>query len=517
MKKLLLFTILFPIFSSIFSQNNDILIEYRKGDLFGYADTTGKIVIEPIYDEVISKAGYLSGLYKFVKGNTRGIISKNNKVLFEGRYNEITSTIHNYVIIAKDDEGSTLFSKKGSKLIKHKVKGCKSFKGRDFIRIKLLSNKVGVLNLNKEKTKSKGWLIKPNYESIYFDDETSTFECRGSTEDYYYFDETNKFAKSTKAEAVARKKDAIEKRLAKKLKDSPEQLENLGVEMDEEVNDYPSNDRGPIFYSLLTSFPSEGMFLTDSILVKYKYNRNQPRQKYDTVGIFKSIEIMRTESGFSNKGRKGPLSNQLAKHWGIIQNKKDKFGVVDEQGDIFIPFQYDEIKNYTFAFDCIEPMLICRKEDKWGLINFKNEIVLPFDYEEILFESDKFKNLKLGWNKCKFQVHAIITKKDGKYGMTNEKNEQVLSHIYDEISFGGFMEMQTKKDGLYGMYWRNRNNLKLEKVEPFSSMRVTGFRDINGYRVYSVRDKDTRSMGFADKKGFFYFEGNCTSCRKYPY
>ncbi|RFS26429.1 hypothetical protein DVR12_01170 [Chitinophaga silvatica] len=60
-----------------------------------------------------------------------------------------------------------------------------------------------------------------------------------------------------------------------------------------------------------------------------------------------------------------------------------KVGMVDNSGNILIPFEYDE-----YVYDLgyfMEPELIMRKDGKLGVINKLNRILVPFEYTRIEF------------------------------------------------------------------------------------------------------------------------------------
>lgn len=75
---------LFGLSHYTFTSAQDLLIPYRKGDLWGYADTNGKIVITPQYKEA---GNFFDSPFAIIKENsTYGIIYRTGKILIEPKY-----------------------------------------------------------------------------------------------------------------------------------------------------------------------------------------------------------------------------------------------------------------------------------------------------------------------------------------------------------------------------------------------------------------------------------------------
>jgi hypothetical protein len=66
--------------SFIFSQENEIAMPYLKGDMYGYGNSKGEIVIEPKYDYVLL---FENGYAMVRLDNKWGLIKQNGQVLFE--------------------------------------------------------------------------------------------------------------------------------------------------------------------------------------------------------------------------------------------------------------------------------------------------------------------------------------------------------------------------------------------------------------------------------------------------
>lgn len=87
------------------------------------------------------------------------------------------------------------------------------------------------------------------------------------------------------------------------------------------------------------------------------------------------------------------------------------------------------------------------REPKWGLVNLQGKVLLPFEYEEI----DAFGDT---WQKS--QGAFAIVKKNGKWGVVDTMGKEILPCIYRSISATGdgylsIWDFETDKHGLYSL------------------------------------------------------------------
>ncbi|MCL2860656.1 MAG: WG repeat-containing protein [Oscillospiraceae bacterium] len=178
----------------------------------------------------------------------------------------------------------------------------------------------------------------------------------------------------------------------------------------------------------------------------------------------------------------------------VIVKQNNKYGVVDINGKIEIPCQYDYL-GYTF-----ENYYIAEKSNKYGLIDLGNNTKIKFNYVSMYYRNDAdiieagnsnnttdvYDNglnkkvtgvvsevnvddgyIKI-WNGTDYQYYNFkfepkqnnevlsgktlyLSKKDGKYGYINKSGDVVVDYIYDdatEQNAYGFAAV--KKDGLWG-------------------------------------------------------------------
>lgn len=148
------------------------------------------------------------------------------------------------------------------------------------------------------------------------------------------------------------------------------------------------------------------------------------------------------------------------------QEKDGKWGMVDKNGKVVVPYEYDYIDQYTLDMHrCLENqdddfLLVVGKEEhkddclkegaKYGYVNMRGEVVIPLEYDEIY-----------GWFG---EDGCSMVEKDGKWGAIDKKGNIVVPIEYDDIihddGYGwsvfrddGFVEVV--KDGKNGLLDRN--------------------------------------------------------------
>ena len=94
----------------------------------------------------------------------------------------------------------------------------------------------------------------------------------------------------------------------------------------------------------------------------------------------------------------------------FVINSNDKFGVLDSNLNIIIPFEYDNIQ-------IGEQLFLAKLKDKIGYINKQNNIIIPFEYEAGTSDEN----------------NKIIVLKKNKAGILNIKNDKITNFIYDNF------------------------------------------------------------------------------------
>lgn len=146
----------------------------------------------------------------------------------------------------------------------------------------------------------------------------------------------------------------------------------------------------------------------------------------------------------------------------LLAKKKDKYGYLDTEGRVVIPFEYE--------IGTLEKngLMVVKKDNKIGVINHKNEVVVNFDYDGIYYENPKnFVGIKNGeyflintfGEKIKIDASwmgvqngsKMFYEKDGKFGIFDFEKKYITKNIYDELSQNYSQLIIALKQGKYGL------------------------------------------------------------------
>src|SRR5436190_5139696 len=112
-----------------------------------------------------------------------------------------------------------------------------------------------------------------------------------------------------------------------------------------------------------------------------------------------------------------------------------KQGLVDAKGNIVVGTEYEEINNFRYGLSKV-------KKNKFGVINNQTKIIIPFQYDEILIDS-LFIRVKV--------VEVIKGEAKGRWGLYDHKGNLLIKPKYsvlNEISDDCFAAMHD--DGTWG-------------------------------------------------------------------
>jgi hypothetical protein len=104
------------------------------------------------------------------------------------------------------------------------------------------------------------------------------------------------------------------------------------------------------------------------------------------------------------------------------QNEAGRYGYINADNEIVIPFEYDDI----FVYDYTEKIFFrVEKDGKFGIIDVTGKLILPVEYETI------GASYYIDSNDDKIFFTA---KKDNKFGFFNSDGIMILPSIYDNMS-----------------------------------------------------------------------------------
>lgn len=119
-----------------------------------------------------------------------------------------------------------------------------------------------------------------------------------------------------------------------------------------------------------------------------------------------------------------------------ILNKADKMGLIDQQGRVLVPFEYQSIQ--------FLPPCIAIKNRKYGIITPFNELLYPFTCDEI----EKV-----------YSTNDFIAKQGKKYGLIDSSGQEILPFEYEDITpydYNARNNFIVKQNGKYGIIDRNQ-------------------------------------------------------------
>lgn len=160
--------------------------------------------------------------------------------------------------------------------------------------------------------------------------------------------------------------------------------------------------------------------------------------------------------------------------------KKDgKYGYLDEYGAVAIPFIYDGAKTFS-GF-----MAAVKKGDKWGFINAAGEEKLPFIYDEAeVFYQGKWLSPIL-----------CLVKKDGKWGYIDKNDKVIIPFIYDEVEDSDLKYIRVVKDGKEGII-----DFKRKTVIPIDFYVINLLGD-DAMRIFPTKETTIETCFLLDSLG----------------
>jgi hypothetical protein len=148
MKNLVLITL---VFICIISNAQDILVPYKKASFWGFSDTNGKIIIEPVYDSVVlfesvydRKKEAFVYFSKVFKDKKVGILSKSNTFIFPIGYSDIQMELNSDRCIVTDTSGKVGLVDFNNTILQFEYESIKSIK-HDYYLVEK-KGKIGLLD-----------------------------------------------------------------------------------------------------------------------------------------------------------------------------------------------------------------------------------------------------------------------------------------------------------------------------------------------------------------------------------
>lgn len=455
---LLLFAILFNQFS--FSQ--ETYIPFRDGVKWGFADTTGAIIIKPIYEKI---GTYKSGVFIMEENDRTTVLNKKSDIVIPS----VKGKIHvseNYIKIKEKVNGkylSSYFSLRGESLFPKNIVNadCMLFHGKVYCTLETKTGKQALTEVSDEFMTISKWLI-----------DTSEIEFKGKINSNF----VGNFV----------------------IKSNP--AGNDGTQIVADVPAIFKDENHPYVmkYTLGKLEKINGMQLVQSNNISRK--RRLIESIKDTLPkIYKEIHLLENHQ-FAKKSVDQTTDtiikmNSLA----IVTENNNLKGVVNCNGEEIVPTIYEEIDTNYLMLHCNKICLIVRKNNKWGVIS-RDSIIIPFKYDT-LFMVNKF----LSGSLCYKKRFAFIGKRAEKYLLVNGSGV-IGNDEYDEVKYDNKAHCYiTRIAGKYGYINALHFGVKRFYTKPIFDYPHNNLTQINNYTVIEERDDSGNLLGYIDLKGFNYF------------
>ncbi|HUH34458.1 MAG TPA: WG repeat-containing protein [Moheibacter sp.] len=167
---------------------------------------------------------------------------------------------------------------------------------------------------------------------------------------------------------------------------------------------------------------------------------------------------------------------------GLRVSKDRKRGIVNTEGKLIIPTMYDEVG--TFNEGGFRHLLKVKNNEKTGIVNLENEVVIPLEFDWIGITNNHFKVLTLGEN-GKFGLYdtsgkvivpaeyqwikdsdterskvAILEKEHGSYNFLNQNHQLIFSENISEYGYvhdSDLLLNPFSSNGIYLLAVKNKN------------------------------------------------------------
>lgn len=213
------------------------------------------------------------------------------------------------------------------------------------------------------------------------------------------------------------------------------------------------------------------------------------------AGIFIYRKIIEKEKEYS--------ITQVNKYNYFVLKENEKFGVIDNQGNIIIEPQYDDIKipnPEKNIFVCYEgqttKVMNDKKEEKYT--EYKN--ITPLVLKNVSTD-------------LRYEKSVLKYEKDGKYGLISLEGKKITNPIYEEIDTLQYKEGEfvIKKDNKYGIM--NMNGYLIINPE-YDNIKADAYYSVEtGYKKDGYIVSKTTNEGY--RYGYIDNEGNKILDTKY--
>lgn len=204
----------------------------------------------------------------------------------------------------------------------------------------------------------------------------------------------------------------------------------------------------------------------------------------------------------NNKGNKYKVyvENITNRNYFLVFN--EKYGVIDEKGNIVVDLKYDEIQIPNPTKD----VFICLNNYNSEIGNYETK-VLNINGEEILTNYERIEAIikEEPIDNIPFEKSVLKYKKNNKYGIVDFSGKQITKPIYDDIQALNYKDgmLVVKKDGKYGVINIKGEKLINIKYDTIKSdlYHTEGYNYQKSGFITSIKKGDSYKYGYIDCNG----------------
>lgn len=451
------------------TKTNKITV-YSSGDQYGFIDKTGKLVIDPQFDDVDRFSEGLAAVE--IKENGWGFIDKSGKMVIEPKFDRVHSFSEGLAAV-KTKDGWGFIDKSGKMVIKPTFDYSYGF-FEGLARVEI-GKKTGFID------KTGKIVINPIFNNDNVGDFHEGLACVKIGEKEGFIDKTGKIV--------------------------IDPIYDVARDFNEGLACVKSGKR----YGFIDK--------TGQILIDFQFERG--------VGDFKEgLAWIYNGENFGFIDRTGqividPIYDDA--FYDFQENlarvkSKGKYGFIDKTGRMIIDSQFDE------ALDFKEGLALVKTNDNYGFIDKSGNIVIPLTNPDFYIRNVAYgfseglnpiyKRIKYGLKKENGDIITdaiydeleicsnglVMAKTDHGWGIIDKKGKIVLDCIYDEISYsrGKFYVTLDNKIGVADQNGKLVIKPKYESMEELYQFKQIE-KDLSGYCHYIIwRNKE----GITMKQGF---------------
>lgn len=537
-------------FSGI-SFSQEILVPYRKGNLWGFADTLGKLVCEPKYDEVfysnekssMSELALPEKYFLTSKNGKYGVFYRNEVV--PAQYVRIRSVENAFLMAFKDSKNDDRdwYSLSGVSLLPNDYKIISRI-GK-FAYLQGLEGARYYCHIVQDKTKKtfgiyyfdtqvparSRFLIKDCYDIKYDRNRiTQDMELK--------IDLSNNVKKEHGHLKYNQEKEEIElvyesaNEYSKRVKEIQETSYREVMDIREDVEAIPNDyfiveDQprkkvpAPINTYLRCNFNWKNDTLSVN-MINTRFSRIPQPAKNLIQELPKNAENVKITNYLGLGSFTYQKSDTLFQYYNYVTYQlRGKKGILTS--NFLMPFYADSIlqiktdgyneSGYSFLFG---------QKNKSGTMLFgwmtgEGREMIPAMYDSIGFKSPYMSP------EYNFAGDKWIVKNKEKYGMIKPDGTFILAANYDAIdyfekTYATPIFRRLKKDGKYGLYYLENDGVFLGTnwilIEPFTPYKITALRFVplgkeknkNYFTLFRLEDDAGKIMGYRSKSGVDFFE-----------